>query len=122
MTSRPPKVLASIQDPSASSSIFKYALQERTGSSYARDAGFSLRKGALGWRYDLCVDYRDISERVALLTQEIRELQRVNEPLSTHSEGKPRMDRASREQRELRLKQIKQELLGMMSKSTQREQ
>ena len=66
-------------------------------------------------RYDFSVDYKDIAERIALLTQEIRDL-------STHSEGKPRMDRASREQRELRLKQIKQELLGMMSKSTQREQ
>jgi hypothetical protein len=68
-------------------------------------------------RYDFSVDYKDISERIALLTREIRELQRMNEPHSTY-----RMDRVSREQRELRLKQIKQELLEMMSKPTQREQ
>ena len=61
-------------------------------------------------RYDFSVDYKDISERIALLTQEIRDLQRMQW-----------MDRASREQRELRLKQIKQELLGMMLKPTQRE-
>ena len=67
------------------------------------------------------MDYKDIAERITLLTQEIRDLQRMNEPHSTH-EGKPRMDRSSREQRELRLKQIRQELLGMMSKPTQQEQ
>jgi len=67
------------------------------------------------------MDYKDISERIALLTQEIRDLQRMNEPHSTH-EGNYRTDRASHEQRELRLKQIKQELLGMMLKPTQREQ
>ena len=73
-------------------------------------------------RYDFGVDYKDIAERIALLTQEIRDLQRMNEPDSTHSEGKPRMDRASREQRELRLKQITEELSRMMLKPTQREQ
>ena len=62
------------------------------------------------------MDYKDTSERIALLTQEIRDLQRMNEPHSTHGEGRQWMDRSSREQRELRLKQIKQELLGMMSK------
>ena len=68
------------------------------------------------------MDYKDISERIALLTSEIRELQRIDEPPSAHSEGKQGMDRASREQRELRLKQIKEELSRMMSKPTQREQ
>ena len=29
-------------------------------------------------RYDFSMDYRDISERIALLTQEIRDLQRMN--------------------------------------------
>ena len=77
---------------------------------------------SLSRRYDFGMDYKDIAERIALLTQEIRDLQRMNEPHSTQSEGKQRMDRASREQRELRLKQIKQELSGMMSKPTQREQ
>jgi len=74
------------------------------------------------WRYDFSVHSKDITERIALLTQKTRDLQRMNEPDPTHSEGKPGMDRASREQRELRLKQIKQEMLGMMSKPTQREQ
>jgi len=53
------------------------------------------------------MDYKDISERIALLTQEIRDLQRMNEPHATHSEGNHRTDRASHEQRELRLRQIK---------------
>jgi hypothetical protein len=61
--------------------------------------------------YDFRVDYKDISERIALLTQEIRDLQRMQW-----------MDRASREQRELRLKQITEELSRMMLKPTQREQ
>ena len=77
---------------------------------------------SLSRRYDFRMDYKDISERIALLTQEIRELQRMNEPYSMHSDGSHSIDRASREQRELRLKQIKQELLGMMLKPTQREQ
>jgi len=63
------------------------------------------------------MDYKDISERIALLTQEIRDLQRIEQ-----SDSNDRINRTSHEQRELRLKQIKQELLGMMSKPTQREQ
>ena len=77
---------------------------------------------SLSRRYDFSMDYKDIAERIALLTQEIRDLQRMNEPHSTHNESKQRTDRVSREQRELPLKQIKQELLGMKSKPTQREQ
>jgi hypothetical protein len=73
-------------------------------------------------RYDFNMDYKDIAERIALLTQEIRDLQRMNEPPLNGQQGKQRMGRASREQRELRLKEIKQELLGMMLKPTQREQ
>ena len=68
-------------------------------------------------RYDFSMDYKDISERIALLTQEIRDLQRIEQ-----SDSNDRINRTSHEQRELRLKQIKQELLGMMSKPTQREQ
>ena len=68
------------------------------------------------------MDYKDISERIALLKQEIRDLQRMNEPRATHSEGNHRTDRASHEQRELRLRQIKEELWRMMLKPTQREQ
>ena len=63
------------------------------------------------------MDYKDISERIALLTQEIRDLQRIEQ-----SDSNDRINRTSHEQRELRLKQIKQELLGMMPKATQREQ
>ena len=65
------------------------------------------------------MDYKDISERIAALTKEIRELQRMDGLYSTHSESN---QRASYEQRELRLKQIKEELSRMMSKPTQREQ
>ena len=72
-------------------------------------------------RYDFNMDYRDISERIALLTQEIRDLQRINSAYPNQSDGSP-LNRTSYEQRELRLKQIKQELLGMMSKPIQREQ
>ena len=68
-------------------------------------------------RYDFNMDYKDISERIALLTQEIRDLQRIEQ-----SDSNDRINRTSHEQRELRLKQIKQELLGMMPKATQREQ
>ena len=66
------------------------------------------------------MDYKDISERIALLTQEIRDLQRINSAYPNQSDGNP-FNRTSYEQRELRLKQIKEELLGMMSKPTQRE-
>ena len=68
-------------------------------------------------RYHFSMDYKDISERIALLTQEIRDLQRIEQ-----SDSNDRINRTSHEQRELRLKQIKQELLGMMPKATQREQ
>ena len=73
-------------------------------------------------RYHFSMDYKDISERIAVLTQEIRELQRMNEPYLMHSDGSHGIDRASHEQRELRLKQIKEELSRMMPKPTQREQ
>ena len=62
------------------------------------------------------MDYKDISERIALLTQEIHELQDMNEQYSKLSEG-----RAAHELRELRLRQIKEELSRMMSKPTERE-
>ena len=58
------------------------------------------------------MDYKDISERIALLTQEIRELQRIEPSDGNH--------RTNHEQRELRLKQIKEELSKMMLKPTQR--
>ena len=68
------------------------------------------------------MDYKDISERIALLTQEIRDLQQMNAAYSKQSESSQRTSRASHEERELRLRQIKEELSRMMSKPTQREQ
>ncbi len=66
------------------------------------------------------MDYKDISERIALLTQEIRDLQRMDTALLCY--GGQRISRASRrKERELRLRQIRDELSGMM-KPTQREQ
>ena len=58
------------------------------------------------------MDYKDISECIALLTQEIRDLRRMND---SH-EGDGRTSRASHEERELRLRQIKEELSRMMLK------
>ena len=37
------------------------------------------------------MDYKDISERIALLTQEIRDLQDMNEQYSKLSEGNQRL-------------------------------
>ena len=68
------------------------------------------------------MDYKDISERIALLTQEIRDLQRMDTPYLKQSEGNHRISRASHEERELRLKQIKEELSRMMLKPTERGQ
>jgi hypothetical protein len=61
------------------------------------------------------MDYKDIAERIARLTQEIRDLQRMN---ASHSDGNQRISRASHGERELRLKQIKEELSKMMLKPT----
>jgi hypothetical protein len=73
-------------------------------------------------RYDFSMDYKDLSQRIALLTQEIRDLQQINAPYPNQSDSHHRIDRASHEQRELRLKQIKEELSRMMPRPTQREQ
>ena len=57
------------------------------------------------YRYDFSMDYKDISERIALLTQEIRDLQQVNDdPRNQKING------ASHGERELRLRQIRNEL------------
>jgi len=73
-------------------------------------------------RYDFSMDYKDISQRIALLTQEIRDLQQVNATYPNQSDSYHRIDRATHEQRELRLKQIKEELSRMMPRPTQQEQ
>ena len=63
------------------------------------------------------MDYKDISERISLLTQEIRDLQRMDTAL--HCDGSQRISRASRpKERELRLRQIREELSKMMLKPT----
>jgi hypothetical protein len=62
------------------------------------------------------MDYKYISERIALLTQEIRDLQRIELSDSNH-----RINRTTHEQRELRLKQIKEELSRMMPRPIQRD-
>ena len=67
-------------------------------------------------RYDFSVEYRDISERIALLTQEIRDLQEMNARYCTESEHTRRIKRAAHEARALRLLQIKEELSRMMPK------
>jgi iron-sulfur cluster repair protein YtfE (RIC family) len=63
------------------------------------------------------MDYKDISERISLLTKEIRDLQRMDTAL--HCYGSQRISRASRrKERELRLSQIREELSKMMVKPT----
>jgi uncharacterized small protein (DUF1192 family) len=69
-------------------------------------------------RYDFSMDYKDISERIALLTQEIRDLQEMTPAYPKQSESNQRTSRASREARELRLRQIKEELSSLMPKPT----
>ena len=49
------------------------------------------------------MDYKDISERIALLTQEIRDLQDMNAQYRKQSEYTRRISRAAHEARELRL-------------------
>jgi hypothetical protein len=64
------------------------------------------------------MDYKDISERIALLTQEIRDLQDMNARYWKETEYTQRVSRAAHEARELRLLQIKEELERMMPKRT----
>ena len=61
------------------------------------------------------MDYKDISERITLLTQEIRDLQRMD--IALDCDGDQRISLASRrKERELRLRQISEELSKMMLK------
>jgi hypothetical protein len=64
------------------------------------------------------MEYKDISERVAFLAQEIRDLRQMNASYSKQSEGSQRTNRAFHEERELRLRQIMEELSKMMLKPT----
>jgi hypothetical protein len=62
------------------------------------------------------MDYQEISERIALLTQEIRDLQEMNARYWKLSERTRRLGRAIHENQELRLRQIREELSRMMPK------
>jgi hypothetical protein len=68
----------------------------------------------LSGSYDFDVDYKDISERIALLTQQIRDLQEMNARYCKESEYTRRISRVAHGARELRLLQIKAELSRMM--------
>ena len=63
------------------------------------------------------VDYKDISERIAVLTQEIRDLQEMNVRYSKETEHTRRISRAAHEGRALRLLQIKEELSRMLKRT-----
>jgi FtsZ-binding cell division protein ZapB len=60
------------------------------------------------------MDYRDISERIALLTQEIRDLQEKNAEFRKQTEYAQSTNRSVNDTRMLRLMQIKEELSRMM--------
>ena len=64
------------------------------------------------------MDYKEISERIALLTQEIRVLEGMNARYWKQTEYTRRISRAAHESREIRLRQIKEELSRMMLKRT----
>ncbi len=60
------------------------------------------------------VDYKDISERIALLIQEIRDLRKKNAQYCKGNGNSRTMNRTAHEARQLRLQQIKEELSHMM--------
>jgi len=60
------------------------------------------------------MDCKDISERIALLTQEIRDLQEKNAEFRKQTEYAQSTNRSANDTRMLRLMQIKEELSRMM--------
>lgn len=60
------------------------------------------------------MDYRDISERIALLMQEMRDLEGENARYCKGTRNIRDMNRTAHDARELRLQQIKEELSRMM--------
>ena len=64
------------------------------------------------------VTYKDISERIALLMQEIRDLQERNAQYCKGNGNSRNMNRTAHDARELRLQQIKEELSQMMRMRT----
>jgi len=65
------------------------------------------------------VDYRDISERISTLMQEIRDIRGMNEQY-LELNVQTQTERAAHAAREVRLLQIKEELARMMKESRQR--
>jgi hypothetical protein len=65
-------------------------------------------------RYHVTVDYKDISERIALLMQEIRQLPEKNAQYCKGAGNTRGVNRTAHDARELRLQQIKEELSQMM--------
>ena len=68
----------------------------------------------LSGSYDFDVDHKDISERIAHLMQQIRDLQEMNARYCKETEYTRRISRVAHGARELRLQQIKEELAQMM--------
>ena len=66
------------------------------------------------------MDYKEISERIALLMQEVRDLQQMNARYCQQSEYTRRINRPAHETREIRLLQIKEELSRMRKMSQQK--
>jgi len=64
------------------------------------------------------MDYQDISESIALLTREIRDLQEKNAQYCKGNGNARDMNRTAHNARELRLQQIKEELSHMMRMRT----
>jgi uncharacterized protein YukE len=69
---------------------------------------------------DFSMDYKDISERIALLMQEIRDLQGKNAQFCKGNGNARDRNRTAHDARELRLQQIKEELAQMMRMRTDR--
>ena len=69
--------------------------------------------------YDFSVDYRDISQRISVLKQEIQDIRELNEQ---YLERKvlTQTERAAHDAREIRLLQIKEELSKMIKESRQK--
>jgi hypothetical protein len=69
--------------------------------------------------YDFKVDYRDISQRISVLKQEIRDIREMNEQY-LERKVQTQTERAAHDAREIRLLQIKEELSKMIKESQQR--
>jgi len=66
--------------------------------------------------YDFNVDYRDISQRISVLKQEIQDIRELNDQY-LERKVQTQTERAARDAREIRLLQIKEELSKMIKES-----